>query len=94
MSIMRKPSADEDAHWTSANLIKLADKHIQRYERLVAMGEKGHPNVRLSECQELLEVWQGIKEAEGDLAQLSMRQFREVEEAIEDEKTMGEAVYE
>lgn len=83
---MKKTDPADDKYWTAESLLKMAAKYIERYERLIKKGEAGHPNVRLSECRELLEVWQGVKASEGDIARLTMREFREIEEAIEDEK--------
>lgn len=60
---------------TAEKLLKLADKHIQLYERRLASGS---PVVNAAKCHAYLIIWKSIKEKKGvDLSELERQEIVE-----------------
>lgn len=41
-------------------IVRMAQQHVNIYEKRVEAGKKGHPNVRLDECEKLLALWKSV----------------------------------
>lgn len=85
---------NRDEAWKPVNILRLAEIHIKRYAGLIDLAERKDwraKNVNVTECGQLLDLWNGIKEVEGDVSKLSMPQFQEIEEAIEDDEAFAPA---
>jgi len=68
---------------TEHQIRSLAERHIRRYTSMV---ESGHSSVRVSECRNLVAIWQSVVSKDCQWANLNERERQEVFEAYEDEK--------
>lgn len=69
---------------TSDILIKLTNTHIHRYSSII---NSNSPNVRVAECQELLDIWRRIQIMGGSLhaSTYTTREKAEIADAYFDE---------